>query len=53
MSKSHDDDSIPRKKKKEGNLKQNFGHVFNKRDKRRDDNGPYPDSGVNKRKKRK
>ena len=40
-------------KRKEGNPWQNFGHGFNKRDKRRDDNGPYPDSGVNKRKKRK
>ena len=42
-----------RKKRKEGNPWQNFGRGFNKRDKIRDDNGPYPDSGVNKRKKRK
>ena len=42
-----------RKKRKEGNPLQNFGRGFNKRDKRRDDHGPYPDSGVNKRKKRK
>ena len=42
-----------RKKRKEGNPWQNFGHGFNKRYKRRDNTGPSPDSGVNKRKNRK